>query len=414
MQLLKTMLPAALIFFLAVPSSFAQDHEGVAHKFDALHHSADGYYMDFKPIGDLELPRIFIVRRADESLGLDIYGSTKAALRSFDYTAIGGGHEESPGSSEEHPAPEQTQELVHLSETEVEALIDSHAHLDAQLEPIEGHIILDMSISRHLVYAVIGALIVLFIFVTLARKYKKGIGRDTAPKGVFQNLFESLVLFVRDEIAKPNLGNKYEKFLPYLLSAFFFILTCNLMGLAPFSATATSNLMITAVLAVFTFLVTQFNGSKDHWKHVLWPPGVPIFVKPILIPVEILGLFTKPFALAIRLFANMTAGHLVVLSLLGLIFSFSTVFSPTTAYLVSPVSIAFSLFIYVLELLVAFIQAYIFTMLSALFIGMAVEEHHSHEEDQPAAIGQGSTNLLTENNTEELTSLEAPVAVAIS
>jgi F-type H+-transporting ATPase subunit a len=220
---------------------------------------------------------------------------------------------------------------------------------------------------------------VLAIFTTLGRRYKKGIGRDTAPRGLFQNLFETLVVFVRDEIAKPNLGHKYERFMPYLLTAFFFILTCNLLGLVPFGATATSNLMVTAVLATFTFLLTQFNGSRDYWLHILWPPGVPTLVKPIMIPVEIVGIFTKPIALAIRLFANMTAGHLVILSLVGLIFTFRNLFGPAAGAGVSPVSVAFALFIYLLELLVAFIQTYVFTLLSALFIGMAVAEHHDHE-----------------------------------
>jgi len=417
MQLFKVMLMAALVLILAVPASFAQEHGDEEHKFDAMHHSADGYYLDFKPIGDLELPRIFIVRRADGALGIDVFGSTKATLRSYRYVAAGDGHEESPGTGEEHEEADHSQEVSIMSEAEVEALIESHAHLDALIVPATGSLILDLSWSRHLIFAILGGIIVLLIFTSLARKYKKGIGRETAPKGVFQNLFESLILFVRDEIARPNLGDKADKFLPYLLSAFFFILTCNLMGLVPFSATATSNLMITAVLAMFTFTVTQLNGSKTYWTHVLWPPGVPFFVKPILIPVEILGLFTKPFALAIRLFANMTAGHLVVLSLIGLIFSFKTVFSPTTAYMVSPVSVAFSLFIYVLELLVAFIQAYIFTMLSALFIGMAVEEHHGHDEShemgEEPAIDLGTSHLITEDDSDEEASSEAALAAAI-
>jgi F-type H+-transporting ATPase subunit a len=164
-----------------------------------------------------------------------------------------------------------------------------------------------------------------------------------------------------------------------------------MIGLVPFGATATSNLMVTAVLAVCTFVVIQLNGSKHYWKHIFWPPGVPVLIKPILIPIEFLGIFTKPFALAIRLFANMTAGHLVILSLIGLIFSFSQLFGPGAGYGVSPVSIAFSLFIYLLELLVAFIQAYIFTMLSALFIGMAIEDQHHEAPEEghlPAPAGE--------------------------
>lgn len=223
--------------------------------------------------------------------------------------------------------------------------------------------------------------LVLFFMTRLAGMYKRGIGRNTAPRGLFQNLFETIILFVRDEIARPNLGDKANKYLPYLLTAFFFILTSNLLGLVPFGATATSNLMVTVVLATFTFILTQLGGTKDYWMHIFWPPGIPTFVKPILMPVELLGIFTKPIALAIRLFANMTAGHLVILSLIGLIFSFAQLFGTGAGFGVAPVSVAFALFVYMLELLVSLIQAYVFTMLSALFISMAIAEHH-HDHDE--------------------------------
>lgn len=381
-QLGKLFGPVALVaIFLSflAPAASAAPAEGEEHKFDALHHSADGYYLDFLPLGTVELPRLFVVERPDGGVGFEAFGSTAAALRSgrfeveeveveVEERVVAGQYEGDLSADPEHLAPET-----------VEALIESHAHLDAHLVPTEGALILDLSITRHLVFAILAALIVATIFLSLAARYRRGVGRETAPKGIFQNLFEALVVFVRDEIAKPNLGDKYQKFLPYLLTAFFFIFTANLIGLVPFGATATSNLMVTAVLAFCTFLVTQVSASKDYWRHIFWPPGVPAFVKPILVPVEILGIFTKPFALAIRLFANMTAGHLVILSLIGLIFAFTNIFGATAGYSVSPVSLAFALFIYVLELLVAFIQAYIFTMLSALFIGMAVADHHDHE-----------------------------------
>jgi F-type H+-transporting ATPase subunit a len=135
------------------------------------------------------------------------------------------------------------------------------------------------------------------------------------------------------------------------------------------------------VLAFFTFVITQLGGTKDYWMHIFWPPGIPTFVKPILMPVELLGIFTKPIALAIRLFANMTAGHLVILSLIGLIFSFAKLFGAGAGFGVAPVSVAFALFVYMLELLVSFIQAYVFTMLSSLFIGMAIQDHH-HDHDE--------------------------------
>jgi F-type H+-transporting ATPase subunit a len=365
----------------------AEGHGEGAHAFDPVHHSADGYYLDFNPIGSIELPRLFLVRRADGGLGFDAFGSTAAALRSGRYEAVAHQVDE-----EDLAAPEAVQhgEIEHApasgtaatSSPEVEDLIASHAHLDAELAPESGALILDLSITRHLVFAILGAALVLGIFISLARRYKRGIGRTTAPRGLFQNLWETLIIFIRDEIAKPTLGDKYRRYLPYLLTVFFFILTCNLIGLVPFGGTATANIMVTAVLAICTFVVTQFSGSKDYWRHIFNPPGIPAFVKPILIPIEIMGMFTKPFALCIRLFANMTAGHLVILNLIGLIFAFTAIFGAGAGYGVSPVSVAFALFIYVLELLVAFIQAYVFTMLSALFIGMATAEHHHPEEGE--------------------------------
>jgi F-type H+-transporting ATPase subunit a len=171
----------------------------------------------------------------------------------------------------------------------------------------------------------------------------------------------------------PNLGHKYEKYMPYLLTVFFFILINNLMGLIPFpppfGANVTGNIALTFTLALCTFLVTQFSGNKAYWKHVFATPGVPFWLLPVMIPVEMIGLISKPFALMIRLFANITAGHIIVLSLICLIFIFDSL-------ALAPVSIFFVIFMDCLELLVAFLQAYIFTLLSALFISMAVQEHH--------------------------------------
>ncbi|MDE2955491.1 MAG: F0F1 ATP synthase subunit A [Bacteroidota bacterium] len=330
--------------------------------FDAVHHTADGYYLDLQPIAKIELPRLFIVRSEQEGLQVRFFMSTASAVRSglMQPDAVYEDHGEDP--------------------VDAEALIASGAHLDAHLVPTNGSLILDLSVTRHLIFALIASGIILYLFVSLARRYQAGIGREQAPRGVLQNMFETLIIFLRDKVAIPNLGeDNYERYLPYLLTAFFFILTCNLLGLVPFGATATSNLNITAALAAFTFILTQVNGSKDHWRHVFWPPGMPVLVKFLLIPTEIIGLFTKPIALAIRLFANLTAGHLVILSLIGLIFTFAEMFGPLAGYGVIPVSLGFVLFVFCLELLIAFIQAYIFTILSALFIGMAIAEH-SHGE----------------------------------
>ncbi len=230
---------------------------------------------------------------------------------------------------------------------------------------------LDFSITKNVFAMLIVSIIVLIIFIRVAKSYKKRPGR---PKGL-QALFEPLILFVKDDIAYPNLGHKTDKFLPYLLSIFFFILFNNLFGVIPFfpgGANVTGNIAVTMTLAIFTFLTINLNGNKHYWKHTLWMPGIPTFVRPILAVVELMGMIVKPVALTIRLFANITAGHIIILSLVGLIFIFKSLS-------IAPVTFLFTLFMNCLELLVAFLQAYVFTMLSALFIGMAVEEpEHGH------------------------------------
>jgi F-type H+-transporting ATPase subunit a len=228
----------------------------------------------------------------------------------------------------------------------------------------------DFSITKNVCSMLIVAVILLLVFISVAKSYKKHPGR---PKGL-QALMEPLILFVRDDIVYPSLGKNTDRFLPYLLTLFFFILFNNLIGIVPFfpgNANVTGNISVTMTLAVFTFLAININGNKDYWKHALWMPGVPVFVKPILAIVEIIGIIVKPVALTIRLFANITAGHIIILSLVGLIFVFKTL-------AIAPVSVLFILFMDCLELLVACLQAYIFTMLSSLFIGIAVQEHDHH------------------------------------
>ncbi|MGE5363121.1 MAG: F0F1 ATP synthase subunit A [Bacteroidota bacterium] len=226
---------------------------------------------------------------------------------------------------------------------------------------------IDVSITRHVVFMWISMVILITLLSITAKNYRK----SRVPKGI-ANVVELLVVFVRDDIARPTIGKGYESFMPYLLTVFFFILVSNFLGLLPYSATSTSNISVTATLAILSFLVIQIggirkNGMFGYFKGLV-PHGVPFWLVPVMFVVELLGLFTKPFALAIRLFANMTAGHIVILSLIGLIFILQT-------FVVAPVSVAFALFIYLLEILVALIQAYVFTMLSSLFIGMAVHQH---------------------------------------
>ncbi|MBA4321670.1 MAG: ATP synthase F0 subunit A [Odoribacter sp.] len=243
--------------------------------------------------------------------------------------------------------------------------------VNSENEVDEKNLPLDFSMTKAVVAMIFAALIGLFLFISMARSYKKtGV---SAPKGI-QSFLEPVILFVRDDIAIPNIGkHKYEKYMPYLLTVFFFILINNLMGLVPFpppfGANVTGNIAVTFVLAAFTFLITQFSGNKAYWRHIFATPGVPFWLLPIMIPVELIGIISKPFALMIRLFANITAGHIIVLSLICLIFIFESL-------AVAPVSFIFVIFMDCLELLVAFLQAYVFTLLSALFISLAVQEHH--------------------------------------
>ena len=235
----------------------------------------------------------------------------------------------------------------------------------------------DISITKNVMSLFISLAILLFVFIGVAKAYTRRAGQ--APTG-FQNLVEPIILFVRDDVAKSAIGPKYMTFMPYLLTAFFFIFLNNLLGLVPFfpgGANLTGNIAVTLVLALITFIIVTVKGNKHYWHHILAMPGVPGWVLFILTPVEILGMFLKPFVLMIRLFANITAGHIIALSFFSLIF----VFGETNAgagYGVSVMSLAFTVFMTMLELLVAFIQAYVFTFLSAMYIGAAVEEPHHH------------------------------------
>ncbi|HVT84437.1 MAG TPA: F0F1 ATP synthase subunit A [Chitinophagaceae bacterium] len=234
----------------------------------------------------------------------------------------------------------------------------------------------DLSLTRNVVQMIIALALLVWVMLVIAKRYNKGEGVKTAPKGI-QNLMEPIITFIRDDIAKPNLGHKYEKYLPYIQTIFFFILINNLVALIPGTANVTGNIAFTMLLSLISFVVILFSSNKHYWKHIFWPP-VPHGVKVILIPVEILGIFTKPFALMIRLFANMIAGHIIIICLISLIFIFGAL-NTVVGYAVSPISVGFVIFIYFIEILVAFLQAYIFAMLTAVFIGQAFEGEH-HEE----------------------------------
>ena len=247
----------------------------------------------------------------------------------------------------------------------------------------------NFSITKNVASLLLSAVIMLLLFTAVSRGYEKNQGR--APSGV-QSLLEPIILFVRDEIAKPSIGPKYPKYLPYLLTLFFFILINNLLGILPGSANLTGNITVTLVLAVITFLIVTFSGNKHYWLHILRPTGVPIALLPIMIPVEIIGVFMKPLSLMIRLFANITAGHIIILSLLGLIFMANNMGGMMTGVAISPVVLIFTLFLNLIEILVAFIQAFIFALLSAMYIGSAVEDHHEADhgigyEGTPSELG---------------------------
>ena len=246
--------------------------------------------------------------------------------------------------------------------------IDSHGNIHEK----SGLSIIDVSITKNVASMLISVFLLMLIFISVARSYGKN---QKAPKGI-QAFLEPLILFVKKDIIQDNIGYKYEKYTPFLLTVFFFILINNLLGLLPGAANVTGNIAVTFVLSVFTFFITTISGNKNYWGHIFKPPGVPLGLMPIMVPIEIIGIFTKPFALMIRLFANISAGHIIILSLISLIFIAQSAMGNGGAWGVAPVSVLFVLFIYCIELLVAFLQAYIFTLLSAVFIGLALAEDH--------------------------------------
>ncbi|MBB3700489.1 F0F1 ATP synthase subunit A [Flammeovirga sp. MY04] len=230
----------------------------------------------------------------------------------------------------------------------------------------ENQVIYDFSLTKNATSTALSVVVLLILFSAISKGYKKNVGK--APSGI-QSFFEPLILYMRDEVIAPNLGKKTDKFLPYLLTLFFFILINNLMGLLPGGANSSGNIAFTMTFAVMTFLVVNFSGNKQYWGHVFATPGVPWWLSPIMIPVEIIGLFTKPIALMLRLFANITGGHIVLLSFMSLVFIIGKWWvGGVASFIIIP--------LFFMEIFVAFLQAYIFTMLSALFISSAVADHH--------------------------------------
>ncbi len=340
----------SIIFLLFVGQiAFAQheNHTTVAEpkeeKFNMgemiMHHISDSHDWHFATIGHNHISIPLPVILYSPSKGFDVFSSSKF--------------------KNEH----------HLNTSYNGYVLDEHE----KIHSIEGNKVYDFSITKNVAQLFLSAILLLVVFLLVRKGYKTNHGK--APTGI-QSLFEPIITYVRDEIAKPNIGEKdYMKFLPYLLTLFFFIWFNNMMGLLPGSANLTGNIAVTMVLAIIAFLVTNLNGKAGYWKHLISPPGVPGILLPLIVPVEIIGVLTKPFTLMIRLFANMTAGHIILLSLTGLIFTFKSFFvgAPVSFFLVA---------MNLLELIVALLQAFIFTLLTAMYIGSAVEDaHHDTEYD---------------------------------
>ncbi len=327
----------AFIFLFNASLTFAHEekpeNKSGEEKFNPsemiIHHIQDSYYWHLADIGEhpISIP-----------LPVILYSSTKGLVTFM--------------SSEFH----------HGKEAYLGYKIE-HNHIVAEEA---GEKIYDFSITKNVASLLISALVLIFVFLAVGAGFRKNYGK--APKGI-QSIFEPLIVFIRDEIAIPNIGEKkYLTYMPYLLTAFFFIWFNNLLGLLPQGANVTGNIAVTLTMAVFTLILTIFSGNKGYWKHIFATPGVPVALLPIMIPVELIGIFTKPFALMIRLFANITAGHIIILSILSFIFMFKNLG-------VAAVSVPFAVVMSLMEVFVAILQAYIFTLLSALFIGQAVAEH---------------------------------------
>jgi F-type H+-transporting ATPase subunit a len=332
--------------FLAL-GSFAGGHEE-GKAFNAgdmiMHHILDTH--EWHVAGDLTIPLPIIIY--DKASGLKMFSSSK-----FEH-----GQASYEGYTMDH---------------EVIMAVDASGHVDE----VASAGIFDFSITKNVVTLFLVLAIVVLIFTAVARGYTKNEGK--APTGI-QSFFEPLIVFIRDEVALPVIGEKkYMKFMPYLLTVFFFIWIGNMLGLVPFmpgGANLTGNIAVALVLALCSFVLILINGNKNYWRHIFAMPGVPVWMLFILTPIEILGMFIRPLVLCIRLFANITAGHITILAFVSLIFILKLTIGDSAGWAIAPVSVLLSIFMLVIELLVAFLQAFIFTLLSATYFAAATEEAH--------------------------------------
>lgn len=365
---LKSILVAvfSLIIVLFSNTSFAQEptHPATDHAPAAEGHGEEGKFDVTKTILD----------HIKDDHSWHLWGHTSIPLPVILYSDKGLEVFSSAKLVDEHHAPTTYQGNYPYKTVEGKIKVVNE---DGSINEAATKSVWDFSITKNVASLFITVALLLLIFLAVAKAYKR-TGVKSAPKG-FQSFMEPLILFVRDDIAKPNIGPKYAKYMPFLLTVFFLIWINNVLGLVPFfpgGANVSGNIAFTMTLALFTFILVNINGNKDYWKHIFWMPGMPWPMKLFLAPIELLGVFTKPISLMIRLFANITAGHILVLSLICLIFIFKSVFA-------SAIAVPFAIFISLIELLVAFLQAFIFTMLAAMYIGMAIEEHHHHGDHEP-------------------------------
>lgn len=350
---IKSLLAAVLSVFAFTLTAHAEHNEGhpaEPKKFDAggmiIEHIGDGYGWHLWGHTSFPLPVILYTDK-----GLEVFSSNSLGHEPHLHIVNG----------------------KHYNYKLVEGKVLA---VDEAGEPTEANAnIYDFSITKNVASLLFTVLLVILVFFAVANGYKTNKGK--APSGV-QSFFEPIILFLRDDVAKPAIGHHYEKFMPFLLTVFFFILFSNLLGLVPFApggANLTGNIAVAAVLAAFTFIYVTIKGNSNYWSHIFFMPGVPKPVLLILTPIEILGVFLRPFVLMVRLFANITAGHIIALSFFGLIFIFGEM-NQALGYGVGVFSVAFAVFMSLLEVLVAFIQAYVFTLLSAMYLGSAIEEAH--------------------------------------
>ena len=301
----------------------------------------------------LHLPWFFY----NSSTGFEFYANTHALMESGKYVAY-------------HEKP-------YMLKAGASAPADYHGHGDLDEGILNTDVtIIDLSPSKTVVQMLLVGILLFFALRAVVKGYAKNKGK--APSGL-QSLFEPIILFVRNDVAKEYLGKKADVFAPYLLTLFFFIWFANLFGLTPLSANITGNIAVTAALAFLTFILVQWNGTKDYWRHIFAMPGVPVPILPIMTIIEIISLFVKPFALMIRLFANISAGHFMILSLISLIFILGDAGESVGGAMgIMPLSIIFTILIFCLEMIVALVQAYIFTLLTAVFLGDAMTSHDDH------------------------------------